>query len=97
MAIWYTIYTDKNINCQWCKKAIILLQCYGKNYHEVDLTEPGIKQMFSQKGFKTVPQVYVEDTHIGGYNALEEFLRKENYDKTKIHKNGTRIEVFKTA
>ena len=84
--IWWTIYTRKDPPCEWCQKARELLQVYGIDYYEIDITEKGVKDMFSERGFKTVPQVFREEQHIGGYNALEHFLREEQKERDKEYK-----------
>lgn len=77
--IWYTLYSRKEPHCPWCDKARELLQIYGLNYYEYDLEDDGVKQMFSEQGYKTVPQVFINDgktnKNIGGYNALERYLQ----------------------
>lgn len=73
--IWWTLYTRKDPPCEWCQKAKELLQVYGINYYEIDYTDEGVKEMFSEKGLRTVPQAFRESQHIGGYNALERYLQ----------------------
>jgi len=84
---WYKLYTRKDPPCEWCQKARELLQVMGKDYYEIDITEPGVKEMFSERGFRTVPQVFKEDKHIGGYNALQETLRIDQEEKQR-NRNG---------
>lgn len=84
--VWFKLYTRKEPTCEWCQKARELLRVYGKNYYEIDINDKGVKEMFSERGFKTVPQVFREDKHIGGYNAIEEFLREEQNDKEEEYR-----------
>ena len=78
---WYTIYTRHEPHCEWCQKALELLRVYGKDFYEIDYKEA--TDMFKDKGLRTVPQIFLEGHHIGGYLALEEFLRVEQEDKQK--------------
>lgn len=86
MPIWFKLFSRKDPPCEWCKKARELLQVYGKDFYEIDITEDGVKEMFSEKGLRTVPQIFRESHHIGGYNALEHFLREEQNDKEKEYR-----------
>lgn len=97
MTIWYKLYTDKRIDCPWCIKARELLQVYGIDYKEFDVSEPGVKEMFSEKGLRTVPQVFRESQHIGGYNALEHFLREEQKQIEKEKRHGKARVITTTA
>jgi glutaredoxin len=83
---WYTLYTRKSPPCSWCQKARELLQVYGLDYYEIDIEEDGVKEMFSEKGFRTVPQVFKEKSHIGGYNALENLLHNEQKQKEEEYR-----------
>ena len=47
----------------------------GYNYEKFDIEEDvENKAVFKQNGFKTVPQVYHNGKHIGGYEALADYL-----------------------
>ena len=66
--------------CQFCKKAEILLKSKKIEYVfiEIDnLNESKFWNFFKQY-FKvtTVPQIFINYSHIGGYNDLQHFLRK---------------------
>lgn len=72
---WYVIFTSSAIDCKWCKAAIELLQCYGIDYYEKDITNEIYKEEFLAAGHRTVPQVYREEELIGGYEKTQEHLR----------------------
>jgi len=53
-------------NCPYCKKAVQLLEQMGQSIVYVD-----IKDMINSAKWKTVPQIFTETRHIGGYAELE--------------------------
>ena len=70
-----TVYTTPI--CPYCVRAKNLLAKKGVPYEEVDvLSDPEARQTMLAKsgGARTVPQIFVGDTHVGGFdelNALE--------------------------
>lgn len=66
MADW-TVYGQDN--CVYCKKAINMLKIEGEG---AKVTYRHIKEHPDPKQFKTVPQIYRGDQHIGGYTELYE-------------------------
>lgn len=71
----YTIYGRPG--CQPCKTAKDLLQSKGIEFTYVDVMAlpKGELAEFLSKGFKTVPQIFWEDTHVGGLEELKEHLK----------------------
>ena len=71
----YEIYgTD---GCDHCQKAKQLLTQYDKPYTFIDVAEDeDITAAFFNRfpGVKTVPQIVLDDDHIGGYNELKNSL-----------------------
>lgn len=59
-------------NCPYCKLAVELLESKGQSVTYIDIA--GIKNT-AQWG--TVPQVFNESRHIGGYEDLQEYVRRE--------------------
>lgn len=63
--------------CGYCQAAKRLLGKKGINFTEIDvMMDPGRRAEMVQRanGGRTVPQIFVGETHIGGYdemNALE--------------------------
>jgi glutaredoxin 3 len=59
--------------CPYCQRAEALLKARGVSDIEkirVDL-EPGRRvEMMSRTGRRTVPQIYIGDTHVGGFDDL---------------------------
>ena len=64
--------------CDYCKKAIDLLQreCLSYNEYKLDrdFTRDEIKQRFPEA--KTYPIIFLDKKFIGGYNDLVELMEK---------------------
>ena len=69
------IYTKDN--CIWCDRAKILLDSKKISYNEIDLSDDTERLKFYEKigdNVKTVPQVFIDDKRIGGFQDLRVFL-----------------------
>tara|TARA_B100000287_G_scaffold145330_1_gene137159 strand:+ start:339 stop:566 length:228 start_codon:yes stop_codon:yes gene_type:complete len=69
------IYTKDN--CIWCDRAKILLESKKISYNEIDLTDDSKRLKFYEKigdNVTTVPQVFIDDKRIGGFQDLKVFL-----------------------
>ena len=71
------IYTTEN--CGYCKKAKTLLNLYNVDYEELVIkNEKERDNMTNLSGGKrTVPQIFINNLNIGGYNEIH-----------SLHKNG---------
>lgn len=71
--------------CPYCTKAKTLLQIKGQtDFEEIDIThdESLQKEMFQKtNGGKTVPQIFINDKHIGGCDDLYALNDKGELDK----------------
>lgn len=73
-------YIYGNNNCTWCVKAKELAEAQGVKYqfkninasHNMDL----LRELYPK--VKTIPQIWKDNTHIGGYEEFETFLKKGN-------------------
>ena len=72
------IYTKDT--CPYCVMAKNLLQKNGLSYTEirVDLDEQEREKMIERSGRYTVPQIFFDDTHIGGYDDLYTYFSKSH-------------------
>ena len=72
----YTIYGRPG--CAPCKASKDLLESLGVEFTYVDVLAlpKGELAAFLEKGFKTVPQIFWEDTLIGGLDDLRRHLTK---------------------
>ena len=69
------IYTKDQ--CIWCDRAKGLLNAYSINFVEFDLSNDEERLKFYENignNVKTVPQVFIDDKRIGGYQDLKEWL-----------------------
>ena len=63
--------------CIWCDRAKGLLNAYSINFVEFDLSNDEERLKFYENignNVKTVPQVFIDDKRIGGYQDLKEWL-----------------------
>jgi len=69
----YYILTRED--CEWCEKAKALLEEDGEGFRAFLYTEhPLIVKLMFKAGLKTVPQIWHNGDHVGGYEALELYL-----------------------
>lgn len=59
-------------DCGYCEKAKRLLAEHDLAYAERDVSEPSVRAEFKDRlpREKTVPQVFLDDEHIGGFEDL---------------------------
>ena len=64
-------------SCPYCIRAERLLKKYGADLEIIDLAgDPKLwKAMEKRTKRNTVPQIYIDDLHIGGYDDLSDFDR----------------------
>ena len=65
--------------CPYCVRAEQLLKARGVDQIEkvrVDLDPAQREQMMARTGRRTVPQIYIGDRHVGGYDDLAELDRQ---------------------
>lgn len=65
MAQWFVIYTKDG--CRMCLKTLELLQVMGADYYE---------EVLPNNDDWPVPQVFLEENHVGGYIELQEYLNR---------------------
>tara|TARA_B100002051_G_scaffold245970_1_gene253731 strand:+ start:308 stop:562 length:255 start_codon:yes stop_codon:yes gene_type:complete len=73
-----TMYTGPR--CNFCDAAKRLLARNNLNYKEIDISsKDGLREEMIKKsnGKRTIPQIFFDETHIGGYQELRE-LEKSN-------------------
>ena len=75
MSFKFIIYSTPT--CPYCIEAKDLITSQEFEYTEISLDTPEKVDEFKERGFKTVPQIYldtVEQELIGGYEDLEKFM-----------------------
>lgn len=66
-----TMYTTAV--CPYCQRAEQLLRSKGVteiNFIRVDVEPQLREEMMTRTGRRTVPQIYIGDTHVGGFDDL---------------------------
>ena len=68
--------------CPFCQMAERLLQAKGAEIEKIriDLDPAERTAMMEKTGRRTVPQIYVGDTHVGGYDDLAALDRAGRLD-----------------
>lgn len=68
--------------CPYCHAAKSLLDEKGVTYNEVNAEDPEIRMAMVQRahGRRTVPQIFVGDTHVGGYDDMAALDRDGQLD-----------------
>lgn len=58
--------------CPYCDRAKNLFKQQGVSYKEIDVTDPTTRHEMIERagGRKTVPQIFIGTTHIGGWDDL---------------------------
>ena len=65
------IYSSNN--CGYCELAKSLLDCLNYQYQEINIQEIPDKRdemLRKSNGRRTVPQIFINDLHVGGYDEL---------------------------
>lgn len=68
--------------CPYCSAAKSLLKDKGIAYDETDVTDPQLRATMTQRanGRRTVPQIFIGDTHVGGYDDMAALDRQGKLD-----------------
>jgi len=76
-----TMYTGPF--CNFCEAAKRLLVRNNLNYKEIDIsTKDNLRDEMIKKanGKRTIPQIFFDDYHVGGYQELRELEKKNELD-----------------
>lgn len=74
------IYTTPT--CPYCHAAKALLGDKGVAFEEITVLDPDLREKMTQRanGRRTVPQIFVGQTHVGGYDDLAALERQGKLD-----------------
>jgi glutaredoxin 3 len=74
------IYTTPT--CPYCHAAKALLDDKGADYTEITVLDPDLREKMTQRanGRRTVPQIFIGDTHVGGYDDMAALDRAGGLD-----------------
>lgn len=69
--------------CPYCRRARALLDKKRVSYSVIDVAtdRARLTEMMSRSGRRTVPQIFISDTHVGGSDDLEAAERDGLLDK----------------
>ena len=75
-----TIYTTPY--CSYCHAAKALLKKKGAAFREIDVQDPDMRQSMMRRanGRRTVPQIFIGETHVGGSDDLHDLDRRGRLD-----------------
>ena len=68
--------------CPYCNAAKALLDDKGVPYDEIDATDPDVRMDMIQRahGRRTVPQIFIGERHVGGYDEIAALERRGQLD-----------------
>ncbi|MFP9138771.1 glutaredoxin 3 [Devosia sp. XGJD_8] len=74
------IYTTPT--CPYCHAAKSLLAEKGADYTEITVLDPALREVMTQRahGRRTVPQIFIDDAHVGGYDDMAALDRRGGLD-----------------
>ena len=77
-----TLYSTQT--CGFCRAAKSLLDDKGISYKEIDISSDSElrgQMMTKANGSRTVPQIFINDTHLGGFSYLYSLQQSGTLDK----------------
>jgi glutaredoxin 3 len=68
--------------CPYCNAAKALLTEKGVAYEEVDVESPEVRMQMVERahGRRTVPQIFIGETHVGGFDDMAALDRRGQLD-----------------
>jgi|TARA_B110000014_G_scaffold243614_1_gene214101 glutaredoxin 3 len=76
------VYTSNN--CSYCVRAKKLLEQKGLSYEEINIqirTDQREEMISKSNGKRTVPQIFINEAHIGGFQELNKIAIEGNLEK----------------
>lgn len=89
MAVRVKIYSMPN--CGYCSAARRLLAAKGVEFEDIDIRQqPGLRQEMEQlSGGQTVPQIFINDSPVGGYDDIAALDVNGELDKLLAEQAGS--------
>jgi glutaredoxin len=71
------VYTINN--CGYCEAAKALLKSLKLDFFETNIShdEKARLDLVQKTGHRTMPQIFIDDQFVGGYQELKEHLKKD--------------------
>jgi glutaredoxin 3 len=68
--------------CPYCHAAKALLEDKGAQFDEIDASDPQVRALMTDRanGRRTVPQIFIGPTHVGGYDDMAALDRAGRLD-----------------
>jgi glutaredoxin 3 len=67
-------------NCSWCIRVEGFLNARGLDYEKWQPDLPDLRAFMIKQGFKTVPQVFHNGKHVGGYTETVAYYEQGGFD-----------------
>ena len=70
-------------NCSYCDRAKKLLEEKNISYREINIQDdPAEREVMLRKanGRRTVPQIFINEVHIGGFQELYKIVMEQNLE-----------------
>jgi len=69
-------------NCPWCVRAKALLKSKGLDYDEINISSQTerTQEMVQRSGRRSLPQIFIDKAHIGGFDELSQLNRAGKLD-----------------
>ncbi len=73
--------------CPYCKAAIKLLNEKGLPFNEIEVTNNPVEfaNMLKRSKRRTVPQIFVGDIHIGGFDDLQAKMANNTFPLKQVN------------
>ena len=68
--------------CPYCNAAKSLLEDKGVTYEEVNAEDPEVRAAMVERAYgrRSVPQIFIGETHVGGYDDMAALDRRGQLD-----------------
>ena len=73
-------------NCKFCTDAKTLCEMNGFKYEWKDVSKPELKEelVYFVPNAKTIPQIFVNNKYIGGYDRFSEYVQQNMKEYGKL-------------
>ena len=75
-------------SCYYCAQAKKLLDKLNLSYEEINIQsfpEKRDEMLSRSNGKRTVPQIFVNDQHVGGFDELNNLIKKDEFNSLLLN------------